>query len=251
MTGTLLNVATIVGGALLGTLLGARVSERLRGTVTDVLGVFVLVLGVADALGTFGPELRVALGRSAVLVVLGSLLIGGVLGELLDIEARLERLGGWLQERTAGRGASGPNGAADGGPSAKERFIEGFVVTSLIVTVGPLAVLGALQDGLLGDWQLLAVKSMLDGSVAVAFGSVFGLGVAFAALPLLIWQGGLTLLASAVGAAVTPLMVDVLTATGGFLVAAIGLRLLDLRPVRVANLLPALLIAPLLAALLA
>lgn len=255
MNGTLLNVAAIVVGAGAGTLLGARVPERVRTALTDVLGVFVLVLGVGDALGTFGDELAGALGRSAVLVILGSLLVGGVLGELIDIEARLERLGAWLRARTVRRpasvdradGADSADGADD--DDARARFIEGFVVTSLIVTVGPLAILGALQDGLLGDWTLLAVKSLLDGPVALAFASVFGIGVAFAALPLLVWQGGLTLAAAAVGGLVSDVMVAAIGAVGGFLVIGIGLRLLELRAVRVANLLPALVLAPLVVAL--
>ena len=247
MTGTLLNVVAIVVGGSIGTLLGDRVPGSVRSTLTDVLGVFVVVLGIADALGTFGAELSGALGRGAVLVVLGSLLVGGVLGEILGIEGRLERLGGWLRERTVRSPADAAAGDEDG--AARARFIEGFVVTSLIVTVGPLAVLGALQDGLLGDWTLLAVKSMLDGPVALAFASVFGIGVAFAALPLLVWQGGLSLLAAAAGGIVDATMVAAIGAVGGFLVVGIGLRLLEVRAVRVANLLPALLIAPLVVAL--
>ena len=133
--------------------------------------------------------------------------------------------------------------------SARARFIEGFVVTSLVITVGPLAVLGSLQDGLGGDWTLLAVKSLLDGPVALAFASVFGIGVAFAALPMGVWQGGLTLAAAAVGDLVSEPMVAALTAVGGFLVVGIGLRLLELRQVRVANLLPAIVVAPLVVAL--
>jgi uncharacterized membrane protein YqgA involved in biofilm formation len=247
MTGTLINVVAIVVGGSIGTLLGDRVPGRVRSTLTDVLGVFVVVLGIADALGTFGSELSGALGRGAVLVVLGSLLVGGVLGEILGLEARLERLGGRLRERTVRNSADAAAGDEDG--TARARFIEGFVVTSLIVTVGPLAVLGALQDGLLGDWTLLAVKSMLDGPVALAFASVFGIGVAFAALPLLVWQGGLSLLAAAAGGIVDDTMVAAMGAVGGFLVVGIGLRLLEVRAVRVANLLPALLIAPLVVAL--
>jgi uncharacterized membrane protein YqgA involved in biofilm formation len=243
MTGTLVNVAAVVAGGVVGALLGGRVPDRVRTTLTDVLGVFVVVLGIGDALTTFGDELATALDRAAVLVVLGSLLVGGVVGELLAIEDRLERLGSWLRERTTRRG-----GAADSS-GARARFIEGFVVTSLVITVGPLAVLGALQDGLTGDWTLLAVKSLLDGPVALAFASVFGVGVAFAALPMLAWQGGLTLLAAGAGAAVTEPMVAALTAVGGVMVVGIGLRLLELRAVRVANLLPALVIAPLVVAL--
>jgi uncharacterized membrane protein YqgA involved in biofilm formation len=250
MIGTLLNVVAIAAGGLLGAALGGRVPERVRTTVTDLLGVFVLVLGVGDALTTFGDEVAAALGRGAVLVVLGSLLVGGIVGELVAIEHRLEQLGAWLRARTVGRQADGEPGGSDD-VAARARFIEGFVVTSLIVTVGPLAILGALQDGLLGQWDLLAVKSVLDGSVAVAFGSVFGVGVVFSALPLLVWQGGLTLAAGAVGGLVTDAMVAVIGAVGGFLVIGIGLRLLDVRMVRVANLLPALVIAPVLVALLA
>jgi uncharacterized membrane protein YqgA involved in biofilm formation len=249
MSGTLVNVAAIVVGAGLGTVLGGRFPDRVRTTLTDVLGVFVVVLGIDDALGTFGSELTGTLGRAAVLVVLGSLLVGGVLGELIGIEARLEQLGSWLRVRTVGAEPCDAEDVGDRSAGARERFIEGFVVTSLIVTVGPLAVLGALQDGLLGDWTLLAVKSLLDGPVALAFASVFGFGVAFAALPLLVWQGGLTLLAGAIGALVTDGMVAAISAVGGFLVIGIGLRLLDVRSVRVANLLPALVIAPVIVAL--
>lgn len=244
MTGTLVNAAAVVVGGVAGTLLGGRVPDRVRTTLTDVLGVFVVVLGLSDALTTFGGALPAALGRAAVLVILGSLLVGGVIGELLDVEGRLERLGGWLRERTARAGAD-----AFEASEARGRFIEGFVVTSLVITVGPLAVLGSLQDGLAGDWTLLAVKSLLDGPVALAFGSVFGIGVAFAALPMLAWQGVLTLAAAAVGASVSDAMVAALTAVGGFLVIGIGLRLLELRQVRVANLLPALVLAPLVVAL--
>jgi len=248
MTGTLVNVAAVVAGGVVGTLLGGRVPDRVRTTLTDVLGVFVVVLGVGDALTTFGDELASTLGRAAVLVVLGSLLVGGVLGELLAIEDRLERLGAWLRARATRDGGASGSGPDDGS-EARGRFIEGFVVTSLVITVGPLAVLGALQDGLTGDWTLLAVKSLLDGPVALAFASVFGVGVAFAALPMLVWQGGLTLAAVAAGAFVTGPMVAAIGAVGGFLVIGIGLRLLDLRAVRVANLLPALVLAPLIVAL--
>jgi uncharacterized protein len=255
MTGTLLNVVTIVAGATLGVALGGRIPDRMRVTITDMLGIFVVVLGVSDALTTFGPALAQGLGQGAVLVVLGALLVGGIVGEWLDVEGRLEQLGTWLRDRVS-RPAHAPRAdvAAEdaeltGPDAARARFVEGFVVTSLIVCVGPLAVLGALQDGLTGDFQLLAVKSLLDGSVAVAFASVLGIGVAFAAIPLLVWQGGLTLAAGMLGGAVTEVMVAALTAVGGILVMGIGLRLLEVRAVRVANLLPALIIAPLVVAL--
>ncbi|WP_130649232.1 DUF554 domain-containing protein [Egicoccus halophilus] len=273
VTGTLLNVGAIVVGALAGAALGGRLPARVRGSVTDVLGLFVVVLGIADALTTFGPELGDRLGRGAVLLVLGSLLVGGILGELVDVEGRLTRAGERLRDLVLGS-ASVPTVAADapgsrrvGGPVGSDpvpgdldtaapdsddrraRFVEGFVVTTLLVCVGPLAVLGAIEDGLTGSIQLLSVKSVLDGFAALAFASALGLGVAFAAVPLLVYQGGLTLAAAALGPVATEVMIAAIGAVGGFLVIGIGLRLLDLRPIRVANFLPALVVAPLAVAL--
>ncbi|TVR21723.1 MAG: DUF554 family protein, partial [Nitriliruptor sp.] len=138
-----------------------------------------------------------------------------------------------------------PHGADEPIHDPRRLFVEGFVVTSLIVCVGPLAILGSLQDGLTDGFELLAVKSMLDGFAALAFASVLGIGVAFAALPLLLLQGSITLAAVALQSVLTPPMLAGLSATGGFLVMAIGVRLLDLRPIRVANLLPSLVLAPL------
>jgi uncharacterized protein len=286
MTGTFLNAGAIVLGAGVGTLLGSRLSAGIRGTVTDTLGIFVLVLGASDALTTFGDELSAALGSAAVLVILGSLLLGGVIGELIDIEGWLHRLGAWLRDRVVGNDGALAAVEADGDTTAdgttagdttagdttdgdttaggtraapyetsepvhdpRRLFVEGFVVTSLIVCVGPLAILGSLQDGLTDGFELLAVKSMLDGFAALAFASVLGIGVAFAALPLVVLQGAITLAASALQSVLTPPMLAGLTATGGFLVMAIGVRLLDLRPIRVANLLPSLVLAPVVVAL--
>jgi uncharacterized protein len=256
MTGTFLNAGAIVVGAGVGTLLGSRLSAGIRGTVTDTLGIFVLVLGASDALTTFDEELSAALGSAAVLVILGSLLLGGVIGEVVDIEGWLHRLGGWLRDRVVGTDGELATLEPDADPTAphvadepvhdpRRLFVEGFVVTTLIVCVGPLAILGSLQDGLTDGFELLAVKSMLDGFAALAFASVLGIGVAFAALPLVVLQGAITLAASALQNVLTPPMLAGLTATGGFLVMAIGVRLLDLRPIRVANLLPSLVLAPL------
>lgn len=261
MLGTLLNTAAIVVGALAGSLLGDRLPARVRSGTTDVVGVFVVVLGLSDALETFSPELRDAVGPGAVLVILGALVLGGMLGELIDIEAWLGRVGERLRDRVLGAEAAGldpePSGpdrdvfeghlvAAD----PRHRFVEGFVLTTMIVCVGPLAILGSLQDGLSGDIQLLAVKSVLDGSIALAFASVLGIGVAFAALPLLVLQGSITLAAASIAPVLSDPMLLALTATGGVLVTGLGLRLLEVRQIRVANLLPALFLAPLAVALL-
>lgn len=259
MFGTLLNVAAILAGTVVGVAVGSRLPARVRSTVTDVLGLFVVVLGISGALETFGPELAEVMGRSAVLVVLGSLLIGGVIGELIDIEGGLTAAGRWLRDRALG-GAE-PFEPEPSGPDAdvvtephpahdpRHRFIEGFVVTSLVVCVGPLAILGALQDGLTGDFQLLAVKSLLDGFAALAFASALGIGTGFSVLPLFALQGSITLAAGAIESVVTDPMLASITALGGFLIIGIGLRLLEVRQVRVANLLPGLLVAPVAVAL--
>jgi uncharacterized protein len=257
MLGTLINAAAIVGGALAGAVLGDRLPDRVRTGTTDVVGLFVLVLGISDALTTFSAELREALGPTAVLVVLGALVVGGIVGELLDLEARLAWLGGKLRDRVLGAEDEATLGPEPSGPDRdvlerpvvahdpRHRFVEGFVLTTMIVCVGPLAIIGSLQDGLTGDVQLLAVKAVLDGSIALAFASVLGVGVAFAALPLLALQGSITLGAAALAPALSEPMLLTLTAVGGVLVAGLGLRLLEIREVRVANLLPALLLGPL------
>lgn len=238
MRGTLINVATVLAGTGLGLLLGGRLPDRLRRTVMDVLGLFTVVLGLVNAMDTFGDELAAAVGRGAVLIVLGSLLVGAVVGELLDLEGALERVGDRLRRAVRRRGAEGPD---EGGG----RFVEGFVVASLVFCVGPLTVLGSLQDGLTGDFELLAIKSLLDGFASLAFASALGIGVGFSAVSVLLVQGGIALGAGALEGVITDPMIAAMNAAGGVLVLAIGLRLLEIRQVRVANLLPALLLAPL------
>lgn len=226
MTGTLLNVITVLVGSGLGLLLGARFPQRIQQTVMAGLGLMVLIIGVSMAL------------PGNALIVLRSLLLGGILGELLDIDGKLNALGRWLEARFARDG--------DGG-----KFTRGFVTASLVFCVGPLTILGAIQDGLLGDYRLLAIKSLLDLFAGLAFASTLGVGVAFAALTVLIVQGGISVTAILVGASVgsvtrdTPWVVQ-MTAAGGAVILGISFLLLDLKKIRVANFIPAILIAPLL-----
>jgi uncharacterized membrane protein YqgA involved in biofilm formation len=227
--GTVINVGTVLVGTSIGTLLGARLPERVRETVMHTLGLFTAILGLASGLAAFRPPLSEAVPRFAVLVVLGSLLVGAVIGELLRLQQGLDRLGEALRDRF-GRG--------------QPRFTEGFVVASLVFCVGPLTILGSIRDGLTGDFQLLAVKSLLDGFAALAFASALGWGVGFSVLVILLFQGGLTLAASVAAGAFSPAMIASMSAVGGVMILGISLRLLDLRAVRVANLLPALIIAP-------
>jgi len=232
LTGTLVNTAAVVAGTAVGVLLGDRLPERIRETVIHTLGLFVCALGVFQAAQAFTGPLSV-FSRGSALVVLLSLLVGGVIGELIRIDDGLTRLGEALRRRFQ-RG-----GDDDGG-----RFVEGFVVASLVFCVGPLTVLGSIQDGLNGDSQLLLIKSVLDGFAALAFSAALGWGVGFAALTVLVYQGALSLAAGLGAGAFSPAMISSMTAVGGIMVLAIGLRLLELKTIRAANLLPALVLAP-------
>ncbi len=232
MIGTIINIITVVIGGTLGAILGARLPEKVRVTVMHGLGLMTMVIG-----------LQMALTSRNVLIVLVSILIGGIIGELLDIQARLDALGKNLEERFARGGEAG-------------KFTRAFVIASLIFCVGPLTILGSIQDGLLGDFNLLAIKSTLDGFAALAFSSTLGIGVAFAALTILVYQGAISLLAVLVGSALgnvtreTPWVIE-MSATGGVLIMGISLILFDLKQVRVGNLLPAIFIAPLIVVALA
>jgi uncharacterized protein len=230
MIGTFVNVVTVILGSLLGMGLGSRFPERFRQTVVAGLGLFTLGLGIQMFLKT-----------ENILIVLGSLLIGALLGEWWKIEDGLHSFGAWLESKV-GRG-----GSAD-----QARFIKGFLTASLVFCVGPMAILGSIENGLTGTFQILAVKATLDGFASLAFASSLGLGVLFSILPLLIYQGGLTLLAFQVQSVVSAAMMNEMSATGGLILMAIAISsLLEIRPIRSANFLPALVIAPLIVAILA
>ena len=244
-TGTLLNMATVLVGSGLGVALGGRLPERTRTTVTDALGLVTLVIGALNVAALSDRPFRDAVGDSApLLVVLGALLVGGIAGSLLGLEARLERSGAWLQRRLAGTGGSG-----SGSSSGRERFVEGYVSASLVFVVGPLAILGPLSDGLGRGIDQLALKSTLDGFAALAFAASFGWGVAASALSVGVVQGLLTLLGALLGGLLPEALVSSVTATGGVLLLGVGLRLLHVKAVAVGDMLPALVVAPVLTAL--
>lgn len=235
--GTIINVVAIVGGATIGVLLGNRLPEKMSRVLTDAMGLVVLVIGAINLMALWDNEyVEAVTGAGTLLVVLGALLIGGIAGSLLQIEERLESFGGWLQKKTS----------KDNQDSSKEKFIEGFVNASLLFTIGPMAVLGALSDGLGQGFETLALKSTLDGFTAIAFAAALGWGVAFSAIPVGVWQGALTVVAAFAGALMPAAVVSAITATGGILLLATGLRVLQIRMVSVASLLPALIVAPLL-----
>ncbi|MBX9718721.1 MAG: DUF554 domain-containing protein [Microbacteriaceae bacterium] len=256
--GTLLNVTTIVVGAAIGVIIGNRLPERTNRVVTDALGLITIVLGGLNLVSLTDSDFVGAVGASGTfLVVIGALLIGSIVGSLAGIERRLENFGGWLQDRLTRRGR-GAASVANTAPlaeslvdarlaiSPREKFINGFVDASLVFAIGPLAILGAFQDGAGQGIDQPALKSTLDGFASIAFAASLGWGVAFSAIPVGIWQGLLTVLAFALGSVMSGAAIAALTATGGVLLLGVGLRLLNLRAVAVADMLPALIVAPLL-----
>jgi len=225
MTGTIINVVAILVGGILGLFLGSRLPERVRQTVVAGLGLFTLAFGF-----------KLFMGTNNALAVLGALLIGVLLGEWMQIDLGLQRLGAWLETRFSRKNSGEPD----------SRFVRGFVTASLVFCVGPMAILGAIQDGLAGDYQTLVVKSILDGFGALAFASSLGIGVLFSAGIVLIYQGAISLLAVQVQSVVTDAMMVEMSAVGGILLLAIALSsLLEIKKLRTGNFLPALLIAPL------
>jgi uncharacterized membrane protein YqgA involved in biofilm formation len=244
-------VATVLAGSGLGLLLGHRLPQRTRDTVTDGLGLVTLLIGALSAAAVSSAELEGAVGSSApVLIVLGSLLLGGIAGSLVDIERRLESLGGAIRARLVRRdgAAEVPTGPHE---QARERFVEGFVTASLVFCVGPLTILGALSDGLGLGAEQLYLKATLDGFAAIAFAASLGVGVLASALTVAVVQGLLTVVGVVLGDFLPAAHLAALTATGGLLLLGVGLRLLRIRQVPVGNLLPALVVAPLLVALVA
>lgn len=247
MIGTLINVATILVGSTLGIIFGARFPERARQTITSAMGLFIVALGLQMFIKTKNP-----------LIVLGSLLLGGLLGEWWQIEESLKKIGRVLERRFAPNGETDTNPAPEvyNEPSVDKdikgtRFIRGFLTASLVFAIGPMAILGSIQDGLNGDYYVLAIKSILDGFASLAFASSLGIGVLFSSLIILVYQGSISLLAAQAQALVNPGMMNELTATGGILLLGIAFSsLLEIKTIRTGNLLPALFIAPIIVAIL-
>jgi uncharacterized membrane protein YqgA involved in biofilm formation len=221
VTGTWINVGAVLAGTLVGTLVGSRLPKGLQERVMAGLGLVILVIGV---------DLALAWRDTNPLYVLGGVLLGGLAGEAIGIERQLERLGDRIQKAVAGEGHS--------------KVSEGFVTASLLFCVGPLTVVGAIQDGLTGDYEALATKSMLDGFASIALSAALGWGVATAAATILIVQGGISLGATLFEDILKGEALDALTSAGGILIIGISLKLLAVKDVKVGNFLPALVFAP-------
>jgi uncharacterized membrane protein YqgA involved in biofilm formation len=226
MTGTIINIATVLLGGSIGLFFRRSLSDRFRNTVVQGIGLFTLALGFKMFLETENP-----------LISLVSILMGGLLGEWWNIESRIEKVGVSLQSRFS---------KGDHEEDQGSLFVKGFLTATLLFEIGPITILGAIQDGLFGDYSLLAIKSVMDGFAALALASTLGMGVLFSVLGVLVYQGAISLLASQAQAILQDSMVAEMTAVGGILLLGLAIgSLLDLRRIRTGNLLPALVIAPL------
>mgnify|MGYP001028545915 FL=1 len=214
MLGTYVNTAAIIAGSLLGLLLKGGIAKNTAASVMHAIGLAVVLIGLRGAFKT-----------EALLVVIGSLAVGTLLGEYLRIEQRLEGLGTKLGSLVRG---------------SEEGFSAGFVTASLVFCVGAMAIVGSLESGLAGNHQTLFAKSALDGVASIIFASTLGVGVLFSSISVLIYQGGITLGASLIRQFLTPEVVNEMSAVGGLLIFAIGINLLEIRKLKIGNMLPAL-----------
>jgi uncharacterized membrane protein YqgA involved in biofilm formation len=237
--GTLTNVFTIVGGTLLGLIVGRYISERIRLTVEQAVGMTTLVLGIATAAKT-----------DNIVFPLVSVVLGGIIGESLRIEDRFESLGNWVRRKVEVKTQTGWLSRTSL-TTLHPRFVEGFVTATLLFSIGPMSILGSIDDGLGRGAQILIVKSALDGLVSILFAATMGWGVAISAVIVGIYQGLMTLCASGLDAILTDRMVHEMSATGGIMILGIALRFMEVKPIRVGSLLPGLFVAPVLVALFA
>lgn len=225
MKGTIVNVVAIFLGCSAGFILKSKFPEKIEKIIMQALGLASLLIGM-----------QMAIKADNILLVIFSLVIGGVIGEIIDIEAGLERFGERIKRKFKSNNTS-------------ERFVEGFLTASLLYCVGSMAIMGAIKEGLSGDPDILYAKSLLDGVTSIAFTAAMGIGVLFSAIPVFLYQGGITLLARNIKDFLSPEIINEMTAVGGILIWGIGFGLLGIKKIKVGNLLPAILVAAFLAAI--
>jgi uncharacterized protein len=221
MTGTLINVGTVLLGSAIGLLIRSRLPERYTKVMFQVFGLFTIFLGV-----------KMALATNNIMVMIFSLLVGTLLGEWWNLEKGMDRLANYIKRKVR---------------SKNERFTEGFVTAFLVFCMGSMTILGAIEEGLGDRPNLLLTKSLMDGFSSMALASALGIGVAFSVIPLLLYQGGLTLFAGYLSEVLSPDVVAEVSAVGGILLMGLGFVLLDVKKIRVMNMLPSLIIVVFLA----
>lgn len=225
MKGTIINIIAIILGSLVGVFFSKIIPEKIKNIIFQALGLSTILIGIQMAFKT-----------NNLLILIFSLLIGGIIGEIIDLEKRLNSFGGFIRKKIK---------------SKNKTFVEGFVTASLVFCIGAMAIIGSIQDGINNDQTVLYTKSLLDGFASIAFSSALGIGVAFSVIPILIYQGGITLLAVYLKDFLTPSVIAEMTAVGGMLIFGIGLNILKIKNIKVGNLLPSVLVAIILALMLA
>ena len=220
MTGTLINILTVLIGSAIGLLIRSKIPENYKLILLQAIGLLTLVIG-----------LQMALRTQEMLIMMSALLLGAITGQLIDINSKIELFAEKLKKRFANQN--------------DKYFTEGFITASIIFCVGPMTILGALNDGLKGDYQLLAIKSILDGFTSIALSATFGIGVIFSIITIAIIQGGISSFASYADSFLNDIMIAEMTAVGGILIVAIGFGILNIKKINVANFLPALIYSPL------
>lgn len=238
--GTVVNVVAVLAGAGLGMLLGDRFGARTRETITDTLGLLTLVIAGTSIVPLAGEPLTAAVGAGGMIVIMVAMLLGTLIGSGLRLEEALAHFGVFLRHRLIRKR---PEGTVDEA-SAEGRFIDGFVTASLVFCIGPLAILGSLNDGLGRGAEQLYLKSGLDFFAAMAFAASLGVGVAASAITVALLQGLLTMIGWLLGDVLPMAQIDALTVAGGVILGGLGLRLLSIKDIRVADMLPGLLVAP-------
>jgi uncharacterized membrane protein YqgA involved in biofilm formation len=229
--GTLINIVAIIAGSSIGVIAGSRLATRTRDLITDVLGLITILAAASAVIPMFDKEFSSSLPKGwTLLSILSSLLIGGLIGSAAKLEDRLEKLGENMRQKF--------------GANQESTFVEGFLSSTLLFVIGPLAILGSISDGMGTGIDQLSLKSILDFFAAIAFAASLGWGVAASAIPVGIYQGIWTLIGFALGSILAQYQIDAMTIVGGLMLLSIGLRLLRVKEIAVGNLLPALAIAP-------
>ncbi|MCD8197895.1 MAG: DUF554 domain-containing protein [Lachnospiraceae bacterium] len=225
--GTIINVLAVLAGGGIGLVVRGGMKQRYQDIMMQALGMATIFVGIVGALQGMLTVEDGSLGSQGTLLLVLSLTIGGLAGEFLNIEEKLEQFGEWLKRKVHAE--------------QNARFVEAFVTTSLVVCVGAMAIVGALEDGLSGDASMLIIKSALDFAIVIVFASTLGVGSLFSAIPIAIWEGGITLAATLIAPFLSDALITDLSAVGSVLIFGVGVNLLFDRKIRVDNLLPALL----------
>jgi hypothetical protein len=226
-TGTIVNILAVLIGGTAGLFLKKGLKERYQEILMQALGLATMFIGVSGALKGMFQITDGALETTGTMLMIFSLVVGSLVGEWIDLESKMELFGEWLKKKCGGQGDN--------------QFVEGFVAASLTICIGAMAIVGALQDGMTGDASMLYAKAVLDGVILVVFASAYGKGAIFSAIPVGLWQGSITLFASALEPFFTNQIISDLSFVGNMLIFCVGINLAFGKKFRVGNMLPALL----------